>query len=179
MTSLASLTHAAPAFNGLFYATVATVIPLLFLALAVQGNAYETLLRAWRFSFRLLLGGLTGGPSDLWLAVAVFAFDGLLILLGFAIVAAGGYGELLAVYALYQAHDQATTRYIVLIATMFLIIFVVAGPLLRILWKLFAPRDLARAVKVMSEPAGGDSRPDAAPGPAGAPSPEPGKTDPA
>jgi integrase len=27
--------HAAPAFNGLFYATVATVIPVLFLAIAV------------------------------------------------------------------------------------------------------------------------------------------------
>jgi hypothetical protein len=37
MTSLALLAHgaraAAPAFNGLFYATAATIIPVLFLAL--------------------------------------------------------------------------------------------------------------------------------------------------
>ena len=40
MTSLALLAHegsrASSAFNGLFYATVATVIPVLFLAIAVQ-----------------------------------------------------------------------------------------------------------------------------------------------
>ena len=40
MTSLVLLAHegsrASSAFNGLFYATVATVIPVLFLAIAVQ-----------------------------------------------------------------------------------------------------------------------------------------------
>jgi len=45
MTSLATLTRAAttaaPAFNGLFYATTATIIPVLFLALAVSGPAYR------------------------------------------------------------------------------------------------------------------------------------------
>jgi hypothetical protein len=33
-----------PAFNGLFYATVATIVPVLFLALAVQGRFFEELL---------------------------------------------------------------------------------------------------------------------------------------
>lgn len=28
--------HPAPAFNGVFYATVATIIPVLFIAIAVQ-----------------------------------------------------------------------------------------------------------------------------------------------
>src|SRR6202034_1795597 len=50
MSSLASLapgTHAAaPAFNGLFYATAATIIPVLFLAIAVQGPLYGDLLKA-------------------------------------------------------------------------------------------------------------------------------------
>jgi hypothetical protein len=50
MTSLATLAHparhAAPAFNGLFWATVATVIPVLFLAIAVQGPFYRDLLQA-------------------------------------------------------------------------------------------------------------------------------------
>jgi hypothetical protein len=39
----AALAHAAttapPAFNGLFYATAATIIPVLFLALAAQSRA--------------------------------------------------------------------------------------------------------------------------------------------
>jgi len=43
MTSLAALAQnagaAPPAFNGLFYATVATIIPVLFLALAVGAAA--------------------------------------------------------------------------------------------------------------------------------------------
>lgn len=38
-------THAAPAFNGLFYATAATVIPVLFLAFAVQGRAWQKMLQ--------------------------------------------------------------------------------------------------------------------------------------
>jgi hypothetical protein len=50
MTSLASLGHgtstAAPAFNTAFYATAATIIPVLFLAIAVQGSLYSDLLKA-------------------------------------------------------------------------------------------------------------------------------------
>jgi hypothetical protein len=50
MSSLASLAHeartVAPAFNGLFYATAATIIPVLFLAIAVQGPLYGDLLKA-------------------------------------------------------------------------------------------------------------------------------------
>jgi hypothetical protein len=50
MTSLASLAHgtsaAAPAFNTAFYATAATIIPVLFLAIAVQGSLYSDLLKA-------------------------------------------------------------------------------------------------------------------------------------
>ena len=37
-----------PAFNGLFYATVAAIIPVLFLAIAVQGPALRELLGASR-----------------------------------------------------------------------------------------------------------------------------------
>ena len=50
MTGLALLAHsaaaAAPAFNGLFYATVATIIPVMFLAVAVQGGMLADMLRA-------------------------------------------------------------------------------------------------------------------------------------
>jgi hypothetical protein len=45
--SLEALSHAttAPAFNGLFYATAAAVLPVLFLAIAVQGCIHEDLLK--------------------------------------------------------------------------------------------------------------------------------------
>jgi hypothetical protein len=58
MSSLASLAHgaraAAPAFNGLFYATAATIIPVLFLAIAVQGPLYGDLLKAFDAALRRL-----------------------------------------------------------------------------------------------------------------------------
>lgn len=58
MSSLASLAHgaraAAPAFNGLFYATAATIIPVLFLAIAVQGPLYGDLLKAFEAALRRL-----------------------------------------------------------------------------------------------------------------------------
>jgi hypothetical protein len=56
MSSLASLAHeartASPAFNGLFYATAATIIPVLFLAIAVQGPLYGDLLKAFDAALR-------------------------------------------------------------------------------------------------------------------------------
>jgi hypothetical protein len=43
--ALAAARHALP-FNTVFYATIATVIPVLFLAIAVQGRLYEDLIKA-------------------------------------------------------------------------------------------------------------------------------------
>jgi hypothetical protein len=43
MTFALASGHAAPAFNGLFFATTATIIPVLFLALAVQSVTIQTL----------------------------------------------------------------------------------------------------------------------------------------
>jgi len=58
MSSLVSLAHAArpaaPAFNGLYYATAATIIPVLFLAIAVQGPLYGDLLKAFDAALRRL-----------------------------------------------------------------------------------------------------------------------------
>jgi hypothetical protein len=47
--SITALTHATatvPVSNGLFYATAATIIPVLFLAIAVQGRGLNHMLRA-------------------------------------------------------------------------------------------------------------------------------------
>jgi hypothetical protein len=138
-TQIAAVTTTAQ-FNSTFYATAATIIPVLFIALAVQGHAYEALLRAGQFAikarFRLgpsTAGGVVRGPA--WPSIIAIC---LLLGIAFAIVAAGGYGELLAVYALYQGNDQATTRRAVLLATMFLVILVAAGPPLAYLGRLFS-----------------------------------------
>lgn len=46
MTLALAHSHAVPAFNGLYYATIATVIPVLFLAIAIQGNLFRDLIEA-------------------------------------------------------------------------------------------------------------------------------------
>jgi hypothetical protein len=53
-TMPAALAHAPAAvpFNANFYITAATVIPVLFLAIAVQGRTYENLLKAFSDAFR-------------------------------------------------------------------------------------------------------------------------------
>ena len=52
MTSLATLAHAAAAppspFNSALYATVATVIPVLYVALAFQGRSLQSLLSTYQ-----------------------------------------------------------------------------------------------------------------------------------
>jgi hypothetical protein len=73
--TLALTAAAVPSFNGLFYATAATVIPVLFLAIAVQGSRYQDLTgpmvravergrnsRTWyeRLAFSALAGGNLG-----------------------------------------------------------------------------------------------------------------------
>jgi hypothetical protein len=142
MSSLATLAHAAapatPAFNGLFYATAATIIPVLFLALAVQGRMYENLLQAAR-TLTPPWPRLPGFPGLLgvllfllflvpWLVLTTATR--LLWLIAWLIPAAGAVGEGSAVYALYQGHDDSGTRLGVLVATLFLILAVATGPTL-------------------------------------------------
>lgn len=151
---------AAPAFNGLFYATAATIMPVLFLALVVLGPAYRKVLHSiwitFLAAFSDLLDFKAATPPGLFqnpgrAVVVTFAVVATVIRLlialslalvlafGIAIIAAGGYGELLAVYALYQQHDQASTRLIVLVATMLLVILIVIGPLVTYLINAFRP----------------------------------------
>lgn len=152
---------AAPAFNGLFYATAATIIPVLFLALVVLGPAYRKVLHSIWITFLAVFPDLLDFSGALpwpfssenprraavvtWAVVAtvfrllVALSLALVLAFGIAIIAAGGYGELLAVYALYQQHDQASTRLIVLVATMLLVILIVTGPLVTYLINAFSP----------------------------------------
>jgi hypothetical protein len=120
-------------FSPDFYVTAATVIPVLFLALAVRAPAYQGALHSfWASCYKWFNLIRRRRDSRLWWwgRVVISAIVALILVFllafGIAIVAAGGYGELLAVYALYQGQAQTTTTRIVLLATMFLIVLVVA-----------------------------------------------------
>src|SRR5580658_512911 len=124
--------HAAAAFNGTFYATTATVIPVLFLAIAVQGQTYEDLiksyaanLRAYRRRMRIIRSSgeltirkaLKGAPKAqyLGLAVALTVFAGI-------------FGELWSLAALYEQRDVYGPP-LIFWATVWLVVVAAAGPL--------------------------------------------------
>ena len=161
MTSLASLAHAAApaprAFNHDFYVTAATVIPVLFLALAVQGRVYEGLLRAALTTLRVKRAGrdrfpvihVTAGFRLPWLAI--LTVNGLLWLTAFLIPVAGYMGEQRAVTALYDGHDDSVTRPIVLFTTLFLFLVVAMGPMLTLI-RVIADEDDAPGTAPLLEP---------------------------
>jgi heme exporter protein D len=135
--------HATPVLNTPFYATAALLIPVLFLAIAVQGRAFRQVINA---QGHVATGGARaarralGQPSAAWLtelrkasaamgrlAPALIAV-GLLDLAAILIIAAGSIGELLAVYALYQGHDDPGIRLTVLLSAALLTCVVIIEP---------------------------------------------------
>ena len=131
MDNLASLAHTTsavpPAFNVDFYVTAATVIPVLFLVLAVQENTFKDMIQTWQ---DLVVASRTTLHHKLR-PLTAFRFTArysLLPLTTFGILIAGSFGELLAVYAVYQGQDRGSTRVTVLLSTMFLVIVVLARP---------------------------------------------------
>jgi hypothetical protein len=182
MTSLTALAHAAPApaFDGLFYATTATIIPVLFLALAVQGRTYENLMTTFTDAWpRWTIPGqwirsLPAGAIALTASIA-----GFILLYSAA-------SEIAAIYALYQQQAAHSTAQAVLIAVTFMVIMTAAGPTLTYWRAVVVP--IARGSKWLIT---GQPSPYAKPEAAGAdeaatirhpqshPGPEPGKTDPA
>ena len=138
-----------------FYITCATVIPVLFIAAAVQGmrpGPYQFILQAWRrvmharetavaaFLDKALEAfagrdAHTAAPPKRWKgtrAAAAYVFAGLVIpllaLIALAIVSAGAGGEGWALYVLYQGSEQPGDRLFVLVATLVLGATVVADP---------------------------------------------------
>jgi hypothetical protein len=131
MTSLASLAHAAqapPLFNHDFYVAAATIIPVLFIALIVQGGGYENLLKAVRAVDRR-----TARDRPWYEQLAATAAWLVLMPIAYAIVAFGATSEAAAVYALYQKQASTATATFVLAGTIFMVIATAAGPALALM----------------------------------------------
>jgi hypothetical protein len=139
MTSLALLAHATraadPAFNGLFYATAATVIPVLFLAIAVQGFAYQQVLQAMmalnafgnalarvrrRQRYRYRFPGVGTIASLRLSTIAIMIFAAAIPFLGVT-------GEVSAIIALYQQQAGGNAPYVIA-ATILLTAVAAGGP---------------------------------------------------
>jgi hypothetical protein len=127
MTSHALLEHAAaanpPPFNGLFYATAATIIPVLFLAIAVQGTTYQDLLNVV-LTADLSQSHATPGP---WRVIAGIKTNTLLTIT-LAILGFGVISEAYAIVILYIQKPAAQSGPVVLIGTIFLIAAIAIRP---------------------------------------------------
>ena len=110
-------------FNPDFYVVCATVIPVLFLAVAVQGNTYKAVLDT------AMKEAMTRA-SDGWLRqVSALARSRTLQIIGYLIWSAGAIGEILALQVLYQNHESPGSRITVFLATLILVVAAAAGPL--------------------------------------------------
>ena len=132
MSSLALLAHeaskATPAFNGLFYATIATVIPVLFLAIAVQGSMYERLLTGGVNAFARAAKMPAMDENTTWRELGIgygrlgLSFGAILAAVGIIIVAI--VGEIQSLIALDTQHAEGWP----LPATIILTVCVVVAP---------------------------------------------------
>lgn len=107
-----------------FYVTCATVIPVLFVALALQLRPSEFLLGGWSG----FLGPnpdpnarLPSWPSVVGTVLLTWAFLGAVV--------AGGLGEGAAALALYRGSETHGTRLFVLVCTLALVALVAGGPI--------------------------------------------------
>jgi len=101
-------------FNADFYVTCATVIPVLFLAVAVQGRAYESVLRS---------AHLRSETWKFWRWTLPYTVAG-------SVLIAAALGEYLALLVLYLGWDWSGARGMVFACTLILVTAVGAGPLL-------------------------------------------------
>jgi hypothetical protein len=102
MSSIAALAQAGGAkaspFNATLYATVASIIPVLFLALAVEGPTYTDLAETAYNAIGPSTSGTSGTVRQQVRSVIVF---GLTLLALFLILSGGVVGEIQALLSLY------------------------------------------------------------------------------
>jgi hypothetical protein len=156
----------AKTFPSDFYVTCAAVIPVLFLAVAVQGPTYESVFKA------ALQADALAGQRYAQRRQAGLAGVMSLLLLGIALVIliAGSVGEGLALWILYQGSEAPGVRGWLLVLTLILVGAVVAGPvlsMLRLSGLLDGPRSLLRLAATGEAEASEDRPVELGPGSAG------------
>lgn len=173
MTLALAHSHPAPGFNGLFYATVATIIPVLFLAIAVQGSVYQGLLTAsaravdrGELLFRQQIQDYGWGRVSARTVIRMFAPWAVAAF----ILVFGVLGEIEALFALYWQRPVGPVG--VLVSALFLIAAVAAAPALAFgrLMLAMMRTIVVRIVSIDSPP----GEPPAAGPPADGQDPEPG-----
>jgi len=128
----------AKTFQGDFYVACATVIPVLMLAFVVQGGTYESMLEA-----AAKAAHSPNGRQDRIAALMLPRAAG-------AALTAALVGEVGALVGLYRGADSSAQRLVTLVATLLLMIVVIAAPT----WKfLQVRRSISAELTTEPEPA--------------------------
>src|SRR5262249_41589058 len=114
-------------FNSDFYITAATVIPVLYLALTLQGSTLEELFRNWRRNLRPADEQRNPKSEFRMEVISGAAIFGAIFMLN------GIVGEFIAVLALYHRNSGPESELYVLSSMVFLLVLIAAGPLIKFL----------------------------------------------
>ena len=109
-------------FNVNFFIVVATVIPVLYLALTLQGPTYERMMARWRSAVR------EGHRDRSFRSEARTVTAAFLAIVGTAIILYSVLAEYLSLRALYSQTASVATQGTVLQAAVALLVMTVAGP---------------------------------------------------
>jgi hypothetical protein len=116
------------AFNSVFYLAAATVIPVLYLALTIQGSLLPGLLTRLHRNLELM-----AKPKDEQArqrrVIVILGGAYALIAVAVLIIAAGVVGEIVALLALLRLRDATWERLVVLWSLVGLLVVTAAGPL--------------------------------------------------
>jgi hypothetical protein len=119
-------------FNATFYATAATVIPVLFLAIAIQGQTYQHLLEYYMAGLRSYRAEMRELRVSGKLTLRRVFASGPAVqgpgCLGALVLAAGIFGEIDAMIALYQQRTGPSEGPVILLGTILLILMAASGP---------------------------------------------------
>jgi hypothetical protein len=114
-------------FDSVYYATAATTIPILYVALTFQGSTFEDSLR--RYSESADPGVQSVSPT-IKSKIRVISFLLITLVIGMVLIF-GIYAEFAAVLALYQQRAGQVSDLIIMIANSLLLVLVASVPVVR------------------------------------------------
>jgi cytochrome bd-type quinol oxidase subunit 2 len=118
-------------FNADFYVVAATVIPVLYLALTLQGQTYEWIISQYRKVVREFAKAAAQENPEKWVMFRTSAPIIAIALGSYAIVLPALLGELSAIMALYKGSASHGTTQFVFVNFVILLIVVLAGPVIQ------------------------------------------------
>ncbi len=126
--TLASAHHATPVFNGLLYATVATVIPVLYLAITLQSTLYSRLLQVPDNAMRWLLTRTRIRPKSLPAKLIALCIMTPVFIAAWFILLYGVVGEIMAIDGLFSQSTSKNSEKLAAFAVILLVLVVGAQP---------------------------------------------------